>query len=78
MLLATRDLLQPMRCQRAGVPLTVTRQVLWQQLVTARRQEVHPRLLLRRRQGLTMLQRPVRRRLIRTPAPPVLQTLEKP
>ena len=77
MLLATRDLRQLMRCQRAGVPLIVTRQVLWQQLVTARRQEVRPRLLLRRRQGLTVLQSPVRRRLIRTLARPLSQTVEK-
>jgi len=77
MLLATRNLLQLLRCQRAGVPLIATRQALWQQLVTARRQEVHPRLLLRRRLGLTMLQRPVRRQLIRTLAWPLSPTLEK-
>ena len=58
--------------------MIVTRQVLWQQLVTARRQEVRPRLLLRRRQGLTMLQRPVRWLLIRTLARTLAQTLEKP
>ena len=57
--------------------MIVTRQVLWQQLVTARRQEVRPRLLLRRRQGLTVLQSPVRRQLIWTLARPLSPTVEK-